>query len=233
LNLYPEAGEAGGCFVPTLRGRRSAGGGEADPERSRDEAARRAYAKVRRYAAANRLSRFWTLTYAGEGCFDHEQIRADLAEFFRDLRRALGCAPFPYVWVPELHPGGHGLHAHFVVGRFVPRGVIKDVWGRGIVHGKLIGNLPVGSGALEEARIAARYLGKYLSKSFGDERLAGLHRYEVAQGFQPTKVPLRGVSYEDVIAQASALMDRAPSYVWFSPEEGWHGPPAYSAQWSA
>ena len=22
-------------------------------------------------------------------------------------------------------------------------------------------------------------------------------------------------------------------YVWFSPEEGWHGPPAYSAQWSA
>ena len=42
---------------------------------------------------------------------------------------------------------------------------------RGRVHIKLIGDLPVGSGALEEARMAARYLAKYVSKNVGDERV--------------------------------------------------------------
>ena len=54
------------------------------------------------------------------------------------------------------------------------------------MHIKLIGDLPHGSGALEEARVASFYLAKYVSKSLDDERrAAGLHRYEVAQGFQP------------------------------------------------
>ena len=53
------------------------------------------------------------------------------------------------------------------------------------MHIKLIGDLPVGSGALEEARQAARYLAKYVSKNVADERVPRLHRYEVAQGFQP------------------------------------------------
>ena len=66
------------------------------------------------------------------------------------------------------------------------------MWGRGIVHIKLIGDLPVGSGALEEARLAASYLAKYVSKNVADERVPGLHRYEVAQGFQPERVRLRG-----------------------------------------
>ena len=64
---------------------------------------------------------------------------------------------FPYVWVPQWHPGGHGLHAHFAVGRFVPRGLIERAWGHGFVHIKLLDGLPVGSGALAEARLAARY----------------------------------------------------------------------------
>ena len=58
FNLYPDAGEGGGCFVPTLRARASEGGGAAvDGERSQVEAARRARAKLRRYCAANRLNR--------------------------------------------------------------------------------------------------------------------------------------------------------------------------------
>jgi hypothetical protein len=48
-----------------------------------------------------------------------------------------------------------------------------------------IGDLPVGS------RIAASYLAKYVSKNIAsDERVPGLHRYEVAQGFQPKRVRL-------------------------------------------
>ena len=76
--------------------------------------------------AANRLNRLGTLTYAGEGCFDPLQLRVDLGEFFRGLRRELGGSPFPYVWVPEWHPGGHGLHVHFAVGRYVQQRLIEE-----------------------------------------------------------------------------------------------------------
>ena len=57
------------------------------------------------------------------------------------------------------------------------------------------------------------------------------HRYEVGQGFQPEKILVYGSSAEDVIARASRLMGCPPSYVWLSPKEGWHGPPACWAQW--
>lgn len=232
FNLYPDAGEGGGCFVPTLRPER-VGGAAPDLERSQQEAARRARGKLRRYCAANRLNRFATLTYAGAGCFDPRQLRADVAEFFRGLRRELGGRPLPYAWAPELHPGGHGFHVHFAVARYVRQSLIRDVWARGIVHIKLIGDLPVGSGALEEARLAAGYLAKYVSKSLTDERVPGLHRYEVAQGFQPRARPLLGRSEEAVLAEACEAMGGAPSRVWRSgDQEGWRGPPAYWCAWS-
>lgn len=233
FNLYPEAGEGGGCFVPTLRPRPVNLGPAADPERSQQEAARRARGKLRRYCAANRLNRFATLTYAGRGCFEHGQLRADVGEFFRGLRRELGGEPLPYAWAPEWHPGGHGLHVHFAVGRYVKQRLIADVWGRGIAHIKLIGDLPVGSGALEEARVAAGYLAKYVSKSIGDERVPRLHRYEVAQGFQPEKVELRADSEQAVIAAASERMGAEPTRAWRSAEqEGWQASPAYWCAWA-
>jgi len=183
FNLYPDAGEGGGCFVPTLRARPVVGGA-SDAERSQQEAARRARSKLRRYCAANRLNRFATLTYAGAGCFDPQQLRG-------------------------------------------------DVGGRGIAHIKLIGDLPVGSGALEEARVAARYLAKYVSKNIADERVPRLHRYEVAQGFQPVKVPLSGDSDLAVIGQASERMGGEPVRVWrSSAQAGWRGAPAYWCAWA-
>ena len=65
------------------------------------EAARRARAMIRRYCAANRLNRLGTLTYAGEGCHDPEQLRSHVAVFFKGLRRDLGGRRLPYLWVPE------------------------------------------------------------------------------------------------------------------------------------
>ncbi len=232
FTLYPEAGEGGGCFRPLIR-RSPVGGGVPDAVRAQEEAARRARAKLRRYCAATRRNRVATLTYAGAGCFDAQELRRDVAGFFRGLRSELGGKPLPYAWAPEWHPGGHGLHVHFAVGRYVKHGLIRDVWDRGRVHIKLIGDLPVGSGALEEARQSARYLAKYVSKNVADERVPRLHRYEVAQGFQPEPVPLRGISDEDVIGQASELMGGEPQQVWrSSPHEGWLGPPAYWCAWA-
>jgi hypothetical protein len=145
FSLYPEAGEGGGC----LSVRRSAvvsSGRAPNVTRAREEAARRARSKIRRYGAGNGLNRLGTLTYRGGGCHDPLTLRTDVAGFFRGLRERLD-GRFAYVWVPQWHPGGHGLHVHFAVGRFVPRGLIEGCWGHGFVSIKLLGGLPVGRGA--------------------------------------------------------------------------------------
>jgi hypothetical protein len=232
MSLYPDAGEGGGCLSAVRQALPS--GSPPDSPRAAEEAARRARTKIRRYAAANRLNRLGTLTYRGEGCHDALALRAHLAGFFRELRGGLGEGRFAYLWVPQWHPGGHGLHAHFAVGRFVPRGLIERAWGHGFVHIKLLDGLPVGSGDLAEARLAARYLARYVGRDVESERrLAGLHRYEVGQGFQPAKVECYGSSADDVIERASGYMGSAPERVWLSSSvEGWRGPPACWAQWN-
>ncbi len=232
LALYPEAAEAGGSFRYSTPCRPS--GGEGDPERSRAEAARRARGKVRRFCAANRPNRLGTLTYRGSGCHDPRELRGHVAQFFRELRSELGGEPLAYLWVPEWHKTGHGQHVHFAVGRFVGRSLIEQAWGRGFVHIKLLGDLPVGSGSLEEARKAAGYLSKYVGKSFDDKRVPGLHRYEVAEGFQPRALRIVGRTAGEVIAEASEVVGRQPATVWSSEEhDAWRGPPAVWAAWAA
>ena len=236
FSLCQDAAEGGGSFQRFVRKSSPyvARGAAADPERSAAEAGRRARSRLRRYCAANRLNRLGTLTYRGAGCHEPEIIRADLAEFFRSLRDGLGGEAFPYVWVPEWHKSGHGLHAHFAVGKFIPRRLIESAWGRGFVHIKLLGDLPVGTTALGEGRRAAGYLSKYVAKTFADPdaRALGLHRYDVAQGFQPETVSITGRTKFAVLEEASGVFGAGPSSTWFSSEaEGWQGPPAVWAQW--
>ena len=96
-----------------------------------------------------------------------------------------------------------------------------------------LGNLPVGSGTLGEARLASRYLSKYVGKDLGRTVGSGLHRYEVAQGFQPRGVQLDGHSADEVLGWAETYMGAAPERVWRSrDEEGWDRPPAVWASWS-
>lgn len=234
LSLYPEAGEAGGCFVGTRRRPPPvARGAAADPERARGEAARRARGRVRRYCAANRLNRLGTLTYAGAGCHDPQQVRRDVGEFFRALREALGGESLPYLWVPEWHPGGHGLHLHFAVGRYVPRRLIDSAWGRGFVHIKLLSNMPAGASTLRESRVTSRYLAKYVSKDMGDAG-RGLHRFDVAEGFAPRVVRLVASSVEGALDAACEAMRASPERLWHSSQvQDWQGPPAVWASWAA
>ena len=151
LTLVPAAFEAGGCFRRFGPRESPLSGGVSDPVRSAAEAQRRARTKTRRYCVANRLNRLGTLTYDGGGCHDPAQVKADVAGFFRELRRLLGGRPLPYLWTAEWHPGGHGLHVHFAVGRYVGRSLIAEAWGwkvisgRGFIHIKLLSELPVGS----------------------------------------------------------------------------------------
>ena len=233
LNLYPNAGEASGFFVPTQRPKtNSTFTKNPESERSNIEASRRAKSKVRRYCAENKLNRLGTLTYAGEGCHDQAQIRNDLSLFFKRLKSE-SKKDFPYVWVPEWHKTGHGLHAHFAVGKYIPVNTIKEAWGNGFVHIKLLTGLPVGSGTLEESRLAANYLGKYVSKSFLDSyRIAGKHRYDLAQGFSPKIFRLHAKSKIEIIQLAVDQMKSEPKYSWFSEsEEVWPASPAFWIAW--
>lgn len=230
LALYPDAREAGGCYVSKRIRQGEPGGG--DPERSANEAARRARGKLRRYCAANGLNRLGTLTYA-DACHDPLRVRGDMAAFFKALRRQLDGKPLPYVWVPQWHPGGHGLHAHFAVGRYIRQGAIRGAWPHGFTHIKLLGDLAVGSGALEEARLGARYLARYIGREADGKKAPGLHRYEVAQGFQPGRVMIDGASVDEVLGLASEWFKCAPSKLWRSDsEKDWHGPPAVWASWA-
>jgi hypothetical protein len=119
-------------------------GAATDPERAQAESARRARTRVRRYCAANGLSRFGTLTYGPPFCTDPEQLRHDVALFFRRLRAAQGEGPLPYGWVPEFHADGERFHAHFAVDRFIPRGRVEEAWGHGFIKIKRLTDLPVG-----------------------------------------------------------------------------------------
>ncbi len=239
LNLYPTAGEASGCFVSAARRRRcGVRGYAADPERASLEAGRRARSTVRRYAAANGLTRFGTLTYAGAGCFDQVALRADLAEFFRAVRVELGGKPIPYLWVPEWHKE-HGLHAHFALDRFAHQRVLTRAWGRGHVGIKRLSGTRAGAGSWQASRIASGYLAKYVTKTFEEssevkQRLFGLHRYDRAQGFEPAVERLRGSSLGELMRQACERMGGRWARDWFSNDaQGWQGPPAYWFQWGA
>jgi hypothetical protein len=235
LTLYPGAGEAGGAFVPAARAHwTGVRGAAADPQRARLEAGRRRRGRLRRYCASNGLNRLGTLTYRGEGCHDPRQVRAHVGEFFRELRAGLGGNPLPYAWVTEWHRSGHGLHVHFAVGRYVPRGLIERAWGRGFVHIKLLGNLPVGSSRWDEARAAARYLSKYVAKTFDDPSgsVPGLHAYDVAQGFQPPAERMEAHTRAELLDAAVQTMGAEPAWFWFSDDcEGWQGPPALWVAW--
>lgn len=81
-------------------------------------------------------------------------------------------------------------------------------------------------------RRSAQYLSKYAGKGFDTDRLPGLHRYEVAQGFEPQCVKITGATLDEVMCQAVEVMGGPPSYVWQSQiADGWMGPPAVWASW--
>ena len=234
LKLYRGASEAGGSFRQAPRRssspNRGTRGEAENPVRSAELASRRAASQLRRFVVSNRLNRLGTLTYA-VSCEDQRQVRRDVGEFFRSLHAEIE-KPFPYLWVPEWHPKGHGLHLHFAVGKYIPRSKIVAAWGRGWVHIKLLDQVPIGQGSLGEARRAAIYLGKYLRKGFEEKREFNLRRFDAARGYAPKSEIIVARSAEEVKAEACRRMGGLPSYEWRSrDQEGWIGPNAMWLTW--
>ena len=143
-----------------------------------------------------------------------------------------GRRAFPDAWVPEWHHTDHGLHAHFAVGQYIERSLIEEAWGHGFIKIKLLGNLPVGSTAVDEARLAATYLSKYLGKDLDERRELGLHRYDCAQGFKPRKLVLPGPTLAEAVDRACEIMGGRPSSFSTSAEwPDWSGPDAVAMKW--
>ena len=125
------------------------------------------------------------------------------------------------------------LHAHFGLGRYVPWRLIRSTWRRGHIFIKLLSDMRVGSIRRDEARRVAVYLSKYLGKTFDSPQLFGRHRYDLAQGFQPSVLHLSGRSAHDVRGQASGVMGADPARTWSSAEvKGWDRPPAVWFAWA-
>jgi hypothetical protein len=119
------------------------------------------------------------------------------------------------------------LHVHVGLSHYVPKAHLADLWGHGFVD---VRKIRTKQGGRADARAAARYLSKYVTK----EAVAdpGEHRYEVRQGFQPRKVQLlaRSILELETVTHSAGYVSGEPSYVWWSGLDPDHtGPPVYFA----
>ncbi len=227
IKVLPDCGEATfvGAAVGGTRKPREPGAATIDPVRSRQESERRAKTAVRRYATANRLNRLFTFTYRGEGQHDYKELCSDMNAFVKRLRYRFKNKAFPYVWVAELHPGGHGWHVHMCIGRYVLKATLAEVWGHGFVDAI---EIKAKGDERRKYRVAASYVSKYVSKAM--DTVPNRQRYKVAEGFPPREQSdcVQAVGSVAVHHVSEFYFGgRTPKRVWCSSEVGddWHGPP--------
>jgi len=176
------------------------------PDDSEDRsAAYRARALVRRYAVANWLDGFTTLTFRNR--LDPNDARDRCRSHFKRLVRT--GSPFPYVWVVELDPRPH-IHALM---SFSHARRAVDKWRHGFV------DLPEQIASVPDLREAAGYL----AKDFGDTPVRP--RYTAARGFQPESIPLSANTTEEFVAAASRQFQAEP-------ESTTSGPGSIRALWT-
>ena len=216
-------GDVTGVGTPRGPGGTAARRGVASDD-SRERAGRRARGRLRRYAVANRLNRMVTLTTAHQS-HDERAVKAQFRSFVkRGLRGTLGYrGAYAVGW--ERHKSG-AVHAHVLVGGFLPHAAVEAAWGRGFVFVQRFG----GRGGRDAARSAAAYVAKYVGKSFdADLDSPGRHRYEVAQGFDVAQVRVfalsaRGLAEEcgrvEVFWSAPAVAGRGPPVMWAAVDNG-------------
>jgi len=106
----------------------------------------------------------WTVTF--REVMSDRRVGIAYHYFQRDLIR-LFHGNIAGVRVFEIHPGGHGLHVHFLCNRFVPA---RLVWGLSRKHG--LGRVDV---VRADAGISS-YLSKYLGKT-GPRLAKGMRRW--------------------------------------------------------
>lgn len=204
-----------------------------DPARENQlRTARRATAKVRRYAVANRLEYMWTFTYRVPQ-LDWSAAGKDWAHFIRRHRRRHG--PHPYLWVREVHEENpaQGLHLHALFGqRFALRELAQD-WGRGYVLVKEYKR----SANATAAEDAASYLSKRFANidtdlaRIGATRPKGGHRFGSAKDFAPEVIEYTTASHDEAVSIANELAGRRLYFHTIPVSLSYNGPAFEVARW--
>lgn len=204
-----------------------------DPARENQlRTARRATAKVRRYAVANRLEYMWTFTYRVPQ-LDWSAAGEDWAHFIRRHRRRHG--PHPYLWVREVHEENpaQGLHLHALFGQRFPWSELAQDWGRGHVLVKPYER----SQNATAAEDAARYLSKRFANidtdlaRIGTARPKGGHRFGSAKDFTPEVIEYTTSSRDEAVSIANELAGRS-LYFHTIPVSAYYNGPAFElARW--
>jgi hypothetical protein len=239
--VYPTAGEACISLITTPRERSSEPSPLSDEERARcnhERANRRAIGEARRYMVHNRLRYQWVLTFA-DGRHDADGRAETLqlvGRFVVRLRAEVG--RMPYLYSPELHPGGHGWHTNFYVPRRLPHAMVERLWGHGIVWVSDYLKHPLVKAAklspVEAVRLAAVYACKYASKDWSREMLPpGARRFCTAEGCKPTKRTIPHSTLARALDSAKDEFNGAPAdHEWSSSEsKTWDGPPVHILRW--
>lgn len=201
--------------------------GERIPDlvRSRKEAQKRAAKQVRRWCVHARLDRLLTLTIAeATGLEDRPRVMRMVRRFF--LAARVRYPRLRYLYVLELHPGGHGYHIHVAVSEWLDPVVVRECWTHGFIDVRRIKTKSRGS-LLEQARHCARYVAKYACKSEDEGRGLGGHRYERSQGTPIPEIRIECDSWSAAEAWLRSKIRRPIVWTWSSLEAGddWHGPP--------
>ncbi len=142
----------------------------------------RALKDVRQFCVRWGLTKMWTFTFK-TAQWDKRQVKSYMNEFLMRWRVLNGGKPFPYLYVIELHPKGHGYHVHVAVpgGMFTDFFKLRRIWGHGRI--RFDKNTRHSGESRNDARRLALYLSKYLGKDMNEDHSKGEHRYEPAQGF--------------------------------------------------
>lgn len=170
--------------------------------------------RMKRVARFNDLRLHITLTVPGEGVHEWRRMVKLMEKLMKETLKYWD----GYLLVIELHPGGHGYHAHVLtrVGwdkrklrRF--RKAYNAFWVRE-------GYLEEGQNAIfrlvkhKSSRTGARYAAKYIGKSMSEGgRPPGAHRYLRKQGMHG---PTARVTHYYTLEEAVAAMDLQNASAW-------------------
>lgn len=166
---------------------------QADIQRDREKAAYRAAAKVRQFALEIRADRLLTLTSRGL-LTDYDTMIATWKRFMRILEAAN--AKFEYIAVPELHKSGEHYHIHAAINGFIRADLLRRCWqialgGKGDERGsEALGNVDLKQQKRKQIDPVkrtvgiARYIAKYISKSYLEYHQFNRKRYWVPRSIK-------------------------------------------------
>ncbi len=219
----PGLAEVGWSFIPSTAGTKATRGTSKLSLQNQDRAARRARSRLRQLVLTLGADHLLTLTYRAN-VRDFDDTCADLSAFVRRVRRYK--PDWQYVAVAERQQRG-AWHWHLAVCGRQDVALLRSAW-RHIVGE---GNIDVtGPGVAGRAKALAlvRYLSKYLSKGFDDDRGLNARRFRASLGIA---VPSQSIAVPesdraDVVLLALRELARAGGavgHVWQSADRsaGW------------